>query len=321
MFTNAGEVLKFIGDQKVEFVDVRFCGLPGTVQHFPVPVENFDEKIFSEGLIFDGTSNRGVQKIPESDILPKPDPSTAMLDPFRQHTTLDITFFVHDPLTGEPYSRDPRNIARKAQDFLRGTGIADTVYFGPEAEFYIFDSARFATAANEGYYHLDSIEGAWNTGRDEDGGNLGYKPRYKGGYFPVPPMDHLTDLRSEMVRQLIACGVDTEMQHHEVGTAGQAEIDIRFDSLLRMADKLMLYKYVVKSVARQAGKTVTFMPKPIFGDNGSGMHTHQSLWKEGTPLMADRSGYAGLSQLARAYVGGLLSHAPALLAFCAPTTN
>jgi glutamine synthetase len=321
MFTNAGEVLKFIGDQKVEFVDVRFCDLPGTVQHFTVPVENFDEKIFSEGLMFDGSSIRGFQQIHESDMLLMPDPTTAMLDPFRQHTTLDITFFVHDPLTGEPYSRDPRNIARKAQDFLRGTGIADTVYFGPEAEFYIFDSARFATGANEGYYHLDSIEGAWNTGRDEDGGNLGYKPRYKGGYFPVPPMDHLTDLRSEMVRMLIRCGIGVEMQHHEVGTAGQAEIDIRFAPLLHMADNLMNYKYIVKSVARAAGKTVTFMPKPLFGDNGSGMHCHQSLWKDDAPLFYDEVGYAGLSDIGRYYVGGLLKHAPSLLAFTNPTVN
>jgi glutamine synthetase len=321
MFTNAGEVLKFIGDQKVEFVDVRFCDLPGTVQHFTVPVENFDEKIFSEGLMFDGSSIRGFQQIHESDMLLMPDPTTAMLDPFRQHTTLDITFFVHDPLTGEPYSRDPRNIARKAQDFLRGTGIADTVYFGPEAEFYIFDSARFATGANEGYYHLDSIEGAWNTGRDEDGGNLGYKPRYKGGYFPVPPMDHLTDLRSEMVRMLIRCGIGVEMQHHEVGTAGQAEIDIRFAPLLHMADNMMNYKYIVKSVARAAGKTVTFMPKPLFGDNGSGMHCHQSLWKDDAPLFYDEVGYAGLSDIGRYYVGGLLKHAPSLLAFTNPTVN
>jgi glutamine synthetase len=321
MFTNADEVLKFIGDNKVEFVDVRFCDLPGTVQHFTVPVESFDQKVFTDGLMFDGSSIRGFQQIHESDMLLLPDPATAVLDPFRQHPTLNLTFFVHDPLTGEPYSRDPRNIARKAQDFLRGTGIADVAYFGPEAEFYIFDSARFETSANEGYYHIDSIEGAWNTGRDEAGGNLGYKPRYKGGYFPVPPMDHYTDLRSEMVRMLIRCGVEVEMQHHEVGTAGQAEIDIRFAPLLHMADNLMLYKYVVKSVARAAGKTVTFMPKPLFGDNGSGMHCHQSLWKDGAPLFYDEVGYAGLSDTGRYYVGGLLKHAPSLLAFTNPTAN
>ena len=214
-----------------------------------------------------------------------------------------------------------RNVARKAQDFLRGTGIADVAYFGPEAEFYIFDSARFETGPNAGYYYLDSVEGAWNTGRDEEGGNLAYKPRYKGGYFPVPPMDHYTDLRSEMVRKLIEVGITVEMQHHEVGTAGQAEIDIRFAPLLTMADHLMLYKYVVKSTARAAGKTVTFMPKPLFGDNGNGMHCHQSIWKDGSPLFYDEVGYAGLSDTGRYYVGGLLKHAPSLLAFTNPTAN
>jgi glutamine synthetase len=321
MFKSAGEVLKFIGDEAVEFVDVRFTDLPGTTQHFTFPVENFGESVFTDGLMFDGSSIRGFQEIHESDMLLLPDPSTATLDPFRRHKTLNLTFFVHDPMTGEPYTRDPRNVARKAEDYLRGTGIADTAYFGPEAEFYIFDDVRFETKQHEAYYHIDSVEGAWNTGRKEDGGNLGYKPRYKGGYFPVPPMDHFTDLRSEMVRQLIACGVPTEMQHHEVGTAGQAEIDIRFDSLLRMADKLMLYKYIVKSVARQAGKTVTFMPKPIFGDNGSGMHCHQSLWQNGSPMFYDEVGYAGLSDTGRYYIGGLLRHAPSLLAFTNPTAN
>jgi len=295
MFTNAADVLRFIGDNKVEFVDVRFCDLPGTMQHFTVPAESFDEKVFTGGLMFDGSSIRGFQQIHESDMLLLPDPATAVLDPFRQHPTLNLTFFVHDPVTGQPYSRDPRNIARKAQEYLRGTGIADVAYFGPEAEFYIFDSARFETGPNAAHYHLDSVEGAWNTGRDEQGGNLGHKPRYKGGYFPVPPVDHYTDLRSEMVRSLIRCGIEVEMQHHEVGTAGQAEIDIRFAPLLQMADNLMLYKYVVKSVARVAGKTVTFMPKPLFGDNGSGMHCHQSLWKDGAPLFHDELGYAGLS--------------------------
>ena len=236
MFTNGDEVLRFIEAEGVQFVDVRFCDLPGTMQHFTVPAESFDEGVFTEGRMFDGSSIRGFQQIHESDMLLLPDPSTAVLDPFRAHRTLNLTFFVHDPLTGEPYSRDPRNIARKAEDYLRGTGVADTVYFGPEAEFYIFDSARYETGPNQGYYHIDSIEGAWNTGRDEPGGNLGAKPAYKGGYFPVPPMDHYTDLRSEMVRKLIEVGVTVEMQHHEVGTAGQAEIDIKFDTLLHMAD-------------------------------------------------------------------------------------
>ncbi|HEX3924844.1 MAG TPA: glutamine synthetase beta-grasp domain-containing protein, partial [Streptosporangiaceae bacterium] len=272
MFTNGDEVLRFIEAEGVEFVDVRFCDLPGTVQHFTVPAGSFDDNVFSDGLMFDGSSIRGFQQIHESDMLLLPDATTAVVDPFRTRKTLNLTFFVHDPLTGEPYSRDPRNIARKAEDYLRGTGTGDTAFFGPEAEFYIFDSARFETSPNAGYYYLDSVEGAWNTGREEPGGNLGYKPRYKGGYFPVPPADHYTDLRSEMVSALIECGIQVEMQHHEVGTAGQAEIDIRFDSMLHMADKVMLYKYVVKSVARAAGKTVTFMPKPLFGDNGSGMH-------------------------------------------------
>ena len=321
MFNNADEVLKFIGDNKVEFVDVRFSDLLGTVQHFTVPTETFDDKVFTEGRMFDGSSIRGFQQIHESDMLLMPDPTTAVMDPFRQHPTLNLTFFVHDPLTGEPYTRDPRNIARKAETFLKGTGIGDTAFFGPEAEFYIFDSVRYDTGANAGYYYIDSVEGAWNTGREEEGGNLGSKPPYKGGYFPVPPSDHYTDLRSEMVRKMIEVGLTVEMQHHEVGTAGQAEIDILFGPLLKQADNLMLYKYVVKSVARAAGKTATFMPKPIFGDNGSGMHCHQSIWKDGSPLFYDEVGYAGLSDMGRYYVGGLLKHAPSLLAFTNPTVN
>ncbi|MGB8227791.1 MAG: type I glutamate--ammonia ligase [Pseudonocardiaceae bacterium] len=321
MFNNADEVLQFIGDNKVEFVDVRFSDLLGTVQHFTVPTETFDDKVFTEGRMFDGSSIRGFQQIHESDMLLMPDPTSAVMDPFRQHPTLNLTFFVHDPLTGEPYTRDPRNVARKAETFLKGSGIGDTAFFGPEAEFYIFDSVRYDTGANAGYYYIDSVEGAWNTGREEEGGNLGSKPPYKGGYFPVPPVDHYTDLRSEMVRKMIEVGLTVEMQHHEVGTAGQAEIDILFGPLLKQADNLMLYKYVVKSVARAAGKTATFMPKPIFGDNGSGMHCHQSIWKDGSPLFYDEVGSAGLSDLGRYYVGGLLKHAPSLLAFTNPTVN
>ncbi len=321
MFTNADEVLQFISAENVQFIDVRFCDLPGIMQHFSVPTESFDEKVFTDGLMFDGSSIRGFQQIHESDMLLMPDVTTAYVDPFRQFKTLNLTFFVHDPLTGEPYSRDPRNIARKAQDYLRGSGIADTAYFGPEAEFYIFDSARFETSPAAGYYFIDSIEGAWNTGREEEGGNLAYKPRYKGGYFPVPPMDHFADLRSAMVRGLFDCGLTVEMHHHEVGTAGQAEINLRFAPLLKQADNLMAYKYVLKSVANQYGKTVTFMPKPLYDDNGSGMHCHQSLWKDGTPLFYDEVGYAGLSDIGRYYIGGLLKHAPSLLAFTNPTTN
>jgi glutamine synthetase len=321
MFGNADELLKYIEDEGVEFVDVRFCDLPGIMQHFTIPVSNFSGDVFSDGLMFDGSSIRGFQEIHESDMLLLPDPTSAMVDPFRQHKTLVINFFVHDPLTGEGYSRDPRNIARKAETYLKSSNIGDTAYFGPEAEFYIFDDVRFETSERAGYYYLDSVEAAWNTGRDEDGGNLAYKPRYKQGYFPVPPMDHFTDLRSEMVKNLIDAGIPVEMQHHEVGTAGQGEIDIRFDTLLKQADNLMKYKYILKGTARAAGHTVTFMPKPIFNDNGSGMHCHQSIWKDGAPLFYDELGYAGLSDTARWYIGGLLRHAPSLLAFTNPTVN
>ncbi|HYJ68736.1 MAG TPA: type I glutamate--ammonia ligase [Nocardioidaceae bacterium] len=321
MFGNADDLLKFIEDEGVEFVDVRFCDLPGIMQHFTIPVSNFSGDVFTDGLMFDGSSIRGFQEIHESDMLLLPDPASAMVDPFRQHKTLVINFFVHDPLTGEGYSRDPRNIARKAEAYLKSSNIGDTAYFGPEAEFYVFDDVRFDTSERAGFYFLDSVEAAWNTGREEEGGNLGYKPRYKQGYFPVPPMDHLTDLRSEMVKNLIDAGIPVEMQHHEVGTAGQGEIDIRFDTLLKQADNLMKYKYILKNTAHVAGRTVTFMPKPIFNDNGSGMHCHQSIWKDGAPLFYDELGYAGLSDTARWYIGGLLKHAPSLLAFTNPTVN
>jgi glutamine synthetase len=249
-----------------------------------------------------------------------PDPGTAFIDPFRQHKTLTLFCYIRDPVTGEAYSRDPRNICRKAEDYLSSTGIATTSYWGPEAEFYIFDDVRFDQNENSGYYYLDSIEGIWNSGTVTVGGNKGYKPRHKEGYFPVPPMDHFQDLRSEMVLNMRKVGINVEVHHHEVGTAGQAEIDMGFDTMLQMADDLMLYKYVVKATALAAGKTVTFMPKPLFNDNGSGMHVHQSLWNDDEPLMWGE-GYGGLSDLARHYVGGLLHHAPALLAICAPTTN
>jgi len=318
------DVLKLAKDSGAEFVDLRFCDLPGVMQHFSMPIHELTEDGFADGYGFDGSSIRGFQEIQESDMLLIPDSNTAILDPFRQHKTLNLNCFVQDPVTGEAYTRDPRYIAKKAEEYLKGTGIADTPYFGPEAEFYIFDSARFDQNQFSGYYFLDSIEGVWNSGREYelDGTpNIAYKPRYKEGYFPVPPMDQYQDLRSEMVRVLEALGVEVEVQHHEVGTAGQAEIDMRFDTLLRMADKLMLYKYVIKNVARDAGKAVTFMPKPIFMDNGSGMHVHQSLWKGGEPLFFDEKGYAGLSDLARWYIGGLLTHAPSILALTNPTTN
>ncbi len=314
------EVLEFAQAEGVEIVDIRFCDLPGLMQHFSVPVSQLTEDVFEEGFGFDGSSIRGFQEIQESDMILLPDSNAAYIDPFRQHKTLNIHCWVHDPITGEAYSRDPRYVARKAEEYLKSTGIADTCYIGPEAEFFIFDDVRFAQDQHSAFYSVDSVEASWNTGRDEQP-NLGYKPRYKEGYFPVPPMDQFQDLRSAMTLQLQAVGIEVEVQHHEVGTAGQAEIDIRFDSLLRQADKLMTFKYVVKNVAWQAGKTATFMPKPIFQDNGSGMHTHQSLWKGGEPLFYDESGYAGLSDLARWYIGGLLKHAPAVLAWSNPTTN
>ena len=314
------DVLQMISDESIEIVDLRFCDLPGLTQHFSMPAGQLTADVFDEGVGFDGSSIRGFQEIQESDMLLIPDPGTAVVDPFTQHKTLNLNCFVNDPVTGESYSRDPRYVARKAEEYLRSTGIADTCYVGPEAEFFIFDDVRFDQNEHEGYYHIESIEAAWNTGREENP-NLGYKPRYKEGYFPVPPMDHFQDLRSEMILLLEKVGVEIEIHHHEVGTAGQAEIDMRFDSLLRMADKLMLYKYVVKNVARQAGKTATFMPKPVFQDNGSGMHTHQSLWRGGEPLFYSEAGYAGLSDMGRWYIGGLLTHAPAILAFSNPTTN
>ncbi len=321
MAKTPADVLKMVKSDGYEFIDLRFCDLPGQVQHFTIPAAQLTEDGLEEGYGFDGSSIRGFQAIQESDMILMPDPSTAVEDRFRARKTLLLYCFVNDPLTGEPYDRDPRYVAKKAEAYLASTGIAETSYWGPEAEFYIFDSARFAQNQHSAYYFVDSEEGAWNSGREESGGNLAYKPRYKEGYFPVPPTDHYQDLRSEMTANLEAAGIEIEVQHHEVGTAGQAEIDMRFDTLLRMADKVTLYKYIVKSTAWAYGKTVTFMPKPIFEDNGSGMHTHQSLWSNGKPLFFDEAGYAGLSDMARWYIGGLLKHAPSILAFAAPTTN
>ncbi len=321
MFTNPDELLKYVKDEGVEFIDVRFCDLPGVMQHFNVPAGEVGTDAIANGLMFDGSSIRGFQAIHESDMKLIADPATAFVDPFRTAKTLALNFSIVDPFTDEPYSRDPRNVAAKAEAHLKATGLADTAYFGPEAEFYVFDDVRFETKQNAGYYYIDSIEGAWNSGRQEEGGNRGYKPRYKGGYFPVPPVDHYADLRDQMSKTLGSVGVEVERAHHEVGTAGQAEINYRFDTLTHSADKLMLFKYVIKNVAWAAGKTATFMPKPLFGDNGSGMHCHQSLWKDGSPLFYDELGYAGLSDLARWYIGGLLTHAPSLLAFTNPTVN
>jgi glutamine synthetase len=321
MFKSSSEVLKYLKDNDVEFVDVRFVDLPGVMQHFNVPVGSFDEAAFEDGLMFDGSSIRGFQAIHESDMKLIPDPATAYVDPFRAAKTLVMNFSIRDPFTDEPYSRDPRNVAAKAEAYLASTGIADTVFFGPEAEFYVFDDVRFDTNQHSGYYFIDSIEGAWNTGRVEEGGNRGYKTRYKGGYFPVPPVDHFADIRDDMVQNLQQVGLVVERSHHEVGTAGQGEINYRFNTLQHAADQVMLFKYVIKNVAWNHGKTATFMPKPLFGDNGSGMHCHQSLWKNGEPLFYDEMGYGGLSEMARHYIGGLLKHAPSLLAFTNPTVN
>ena len=321
MFSNAQELIAFVESEDVEFLDVRFVDLPGVMQHFTVPAKSFTADAFDEGLMFDGSSIRGFQAIHESDMKLIPDVRSAYVDPFRVEKTLIMNFSIVDPFTDEPYSRDPRNIAAKAEAYLKSTGIADTAYFGAEAEFYIFDDVRFETKQNAGYYFIDSIEAAWNTGRIEEGGNQAYKTRYKGGYFPVPPVDHFADMRDKICLGLDDVGLKVERSHHEVGTAGQQEINYTYNTLLQSGDDMMKFKYVVKNTVFQAGKTATFMPKPLFGDNGSGMHTHQSLWKDGEPLFYDESGYGGLSDLARWYVGGLLAHAPSLLAFTNPTVN
>jgi glutamine synthetase len=318
--TSPAEVLDKARAAGVKVVDIRFVDLPGTWQHFSVPLSSFEEDSFEEGLGFDGSSIRGFQTINESDMLLMPDPDSATIDPVLRIPTLYLVCNVVDPLTRESYSRDPRYIAQKAEAHLAATGIADISYWGPEAEFYIFNSLRFDQNAFSGYYFIDSEEGVWNSGANSTP-NLAYRPRFKEGYFPVPPTDKLQDLRSEIMLKMIDAGIDVEVQHHEVGTAGQAEIDLRFTSLTKMADQMMAYKYIVKNVAQQHGYVATFMPKPLFQDNGSGMHVHQSLWKDGTNLFFDEAGYALLSDMARWYIGGLLKHAPALLAFCAPTTN
>jgi len=313
------DLLKFIESEGIEIVDLRFMDFPGLWQHFSVPSREISEDSFEAGLGFDGSSIRGWQAINESDMLVKPVADTAFVDPFMAHKTLCIICNICDPVTGEDYTRDPRNIARKAEKFLTSQGVADVAYFGPEAEFFIFDDIRFDQNEHEAYYHIDSIEGRWNSGRAENP-NLGYKPRYKEGYFPVPPTDSLQDLRSEMVLTLEKLGIPVEAQHHEVATAGQAEIDMRFAPLVVMADNLLKYKYVVKNTATKHNKTVTFMPKPVFQDNGSGMHVHLSLWKGDKNLFAGDQ-YAGLSETALYAIGGILHHAPALLAFTNPTTN
>jgi len=313
------EVIEMAGSKGARAVDIRFLDFPGVWQHFTVPVNELDGSIFEDGFGFDGSSIRGWQPIHASDMLIVPDPATARMDPFFEVPTLVLIGNIVDPLTREPYSRDPRYIARKAEAYLKGSGIGDTAYFGPEAEFFIFDDVRFETSANRSFYQVDSIEGIWNTGRAENP-NLGYKIRHKEGYFPVPPMDKFQDLRTEMLLTLEDLGIDVECQHHEVATAGQAEIDMRFKPLVQMGDQLVWFKYVVKNVARRHNRTVTFMPKPLFGDNGTGMHTHVSIWKEGEPLFAGDK-YAGVSQEALYAIGGILKHCGALCAFTNPTTN
>jgi glutamine synthetase len=305
----------------IKIVDLRFTDLPGTWQHFSIPVKELTEDLFEEGIGFDGSSIRGFQKIHESDMLLFPDPGSAFVDPCLQVPTLTLVCDVRDPVTKQAYSRDPRYVARKAEAHLARSGVADTSYWGPEVEFYIFNSVRFDQNAHEGYYHIDSDEGIWNSGRNGTAPNLGFRPRHKEGYFPVPPTDQLQDLRSRIVLAMQDAGIDIEVHHHEVGTAGQIEIDMRFDTLVRMADQVLLYKYIVRNVCVANGHTATFMPKPLFGDNGSGMHTHQSLWKDGVPLFYDQAGYALFSDMGRWYIGGLLKHAPTVLAFAAPTTN
>lgn len=320
------EVVKLIKEQNIEIVDLKFNDLPGLWQHFSMPVsevtdiEDVSKSIWGEGAGFDGSSIRGFQKIQESDMILMLDPTTAVVDPMLRHPTVSVICDIYDPLTKEPYSRDPRYIAKKGEEYLKSTGIATMSYWGPEAEFFVFDDVRYDQTENSGYYYVDSIEGEWNTGREENP-NLAYKPRFKEGYFPAPPHDSLQDMRSEIILEMAKVNIPIEVHHHEVATAGQCEIDMRYDSLLTVADRMMWYRYIVKNVARRSNKVATFMPKPLFGDNGSGMHTHQSLWNGDTNLFYDENGYALTSKLARNYAAGLLKHGRALMAFCAPTTN
>ena len=313
------EVLELAKEKEAKVVDLRFMDYPGVWQHFTVPVSELDESSFEDGFGFDGSSIRGWQPINASDMLVIPDANTAKIDPFYQESTLVLIGDIVDPVTREAYTRDPRHIAKKAENYVKSTGIGDTVYIGPEAEFFILDDVTFESSRNRAFFEIDSVEGTWNTGRDE-APNLGYKPRHKEGYFPVPPTDKFQDLRTEMLLVLEGLGIDIECQHHEVATAGQAEIDMRFKPLLEMGDQLMWFKYVLKNVAYRHNHTVTFMPKPLFEDNGSGMHTHVSIWKDGNPLFAGEK-YAGISQEALWAIGGILKHCKAVCAFTNPTTN
>ncbi|MDM8525935.1 type I glutamate--ammonia ligase, partial [Desulfococcaceae bacterium HSG8] len=315
----SSDVLAMAKEEKAKVVDLRFMDFPGVWQHFTVPMSELEESSFEDGYGFDGSSIRGWQPINASDMLVIPDPDTAKMDPFYDEPTLVLIGNIVDPITREPYTRDPRNIARKAEAYLKNSGLGDVAYIGPEAEFFIFDDVRFESAKNGAFYQVDSVEGHWNTGRHE-GPNLGYKPRHKEGYFPVPPTDKFQNIRTEMLLTLENLGIDVECQHHEVATAGQAEIDMRFKPLVEMGDQLVWFKYVLKNVAYKHGHTVTFMPKPLFEDNGTGMHTHVSIWKEGIPLFAGDK-YAGVSQDALYAIGGILKHCKSLCAFTNPTTN
>ncbi len=314
------EVVALAKEKNIKIVDLKFMDLPGMWQHFSLMVDELSEDLFTEGIGFDGSSIRGFQAINESDMLLFPDPSTALIDPVCKVPTLSITCNIKDPITLENYTRDVRHIAQKAEAYLQSTGIADTSYWGPEAEFYLLNDIRYGQNQHSGFYFVDSVEGSWNSGKEENP-NLGYKPRYKEGYFPVPPSDTLQDIRSEICLKLIESGIDVEVHHHEVGTAGQGEIDIRFDTLTTVGDKIALYKYIIKNVARSHNLVATFMPKPLFQDNGSGMHVHTSLWKDGKNIFFDSQGYSLLSETALYYIGGLLKHARSLCAIIAPTTN
>ncbi|TVQ19802.1 MAG: type I glutamate--ammonia ligase [Leptolyngbya sp. DLM2.Bin15] len=320
MTKTAQDVLSMLGPDKIKMVDLKFIDMPGIWQHLTLYYDQLDESSFVDGVPFDGSSIRGWKAINESDMMMVPDPDSAWVDPFMAEPTLSLICTIKEPRTGELYERCPRAIAYKAVDYLKSTGLGDTAYFGPEAEFFVFEDVRFDQTENSSYYYVDSVEGRWNSGKEEPGGNLGYKPRYKEGYFPVAPTDTLQDIRTEMLLTMADCGVPIEKHHHEVATGGQCELGFRFAELIQAADYLMTYKYCIKNVGRKYGKTVTFMPKPLFNDNGSGMHTHQSIWNGGEPLFAGDK-YAGLSQMALYYIGGILKHAPALLAFTNPTTN
>ena len=313
------EILALCREREIQAVDLRFMDFPGTQKHFTIPVQALTPESFEDGFSFDASSMHGWQSINESDMLVLPQAETAFVDPFMQQT-LAMTCNIQDPITRQDYAKDPRNVARKADKYMQSTGIADVALFGPEAEFFVFDDVRFDQNEHEAFYHVDSVEGQWNRGRSDSGSNAGYRIRYKEGYFPVPPADTLQDLRTAIMLTLIECGVDVEAQHHEVATGGQCEIDMKYGPLLQTADKLLRHKYIVKNIAAGRGQTATFMPKPLWNDNGSGMHLHLSLWKQDEPLFAG-SGYGGLSELGLHAMGGILQHAPALMAFCCPTTN